>query len=86
MLLLWLVRTARAKALPPAAWSAGLVLGGALANAVDRWPDGRVTDFLDVGLGAARWPAFNLADAAIVVGDALLTLTATPAAPEAIDP
>lgn len=43
-------------------WPApGLLLGGALANLVDRVGDGRVTDFID----PARWPAFNAADVAI---------------------
>lgn len=49
-------------------WAAGLILGGAVANFVDRASDGRVTDFLDVGLEAVRWPTFNLADTAIVLG------------------
>jgi signal peptidase II len=42
----------------------GLLLGGAFGNIVDRVRDGAVTDFLKVPL----WPAFNLADVAIVVG------------------
>jgi signal peptidase II len=46
----------------------GLVLGGSLANLVDRVRLGRVTDFLDF----EAWPAFNLADTFIVVGVALL--------------
>lgn len=50
----------------------GLILGGAIANLIDRLPDGRVTDFLDVGLGTLRWPTFNLADCFIVVGVILL--------------
>ena len=50
----------------------GLVLGGGLANLIDRVRDGRVTDFLDLGLGTHRWPTFNLADVAIVTGVALL--------------
>lgn len=58
-----------------AAWPIGLILGGAIANFVDRLPDGQVTDFLDVGLGAARWPTFNLADSFIVVGVAILLWT-----------
>lgn len=45
-----------------------LVLGGAAGNLVDRIVRGRVVDFADVGLGALRWPAFNVADAAITVG------------------
>lgn len=69
----WLLWALRTGALPSAAaWPAGLVLGGALGNFVDRWPDGRVTDFLDVGVGTTRWPAFNVADSCIVVGLALL--------------
>jgi signal peptidase II len=46
----------------------GLVLGGSIANLVDRIRLGRVTDFLDVD----AWPAFNLADTFIVVGVAVL--------------
>lgn len=52
----------------------GLVLGGGLGNFVDRVPDGRVTDFLDIGIGSVRWPTFNTADVWIVVGIALLLL------------
>lgn len=48
-----------------------LVLGGALANLVDRAADGVVTDYLHSGW----FPTFNLADAAIVTGAALLVLT-----------
>ncbi|HSG12929.1 MAG TPA: signal peptidase II [Gaiellaceae bacterium] len=46
----------------------GLVLGGSIANLVDRVRLGYVTDFLDL----VAWPAFNLADTFIVVGVALL--------------
>lgn len=46
----------------------GLVLGGSVANLVDRMRLGHVTDFLDL----VAWPAFNLADVFIVVGVALL--------------
>jgi signal peptidase II len=42
----------------------GLILGGALGNLADRARDGAVIDFID----PIAWPAFNLADAAIVVG------------------
>ncbi len=58
----------------PAALAAGTVLGGALANFADRVGDGAVTDFLDFGVGASRWPAFNLADACVVVGALALGL------------
>jgi signal peptidase II len=46
----------------------GLVLGGSIANLVDRVRLGHVTDFLDL----VAWPAFNLADSFIVVGVAIL--------------
>lgn len=49
-----------------------LILGGALGNLWDRLISGRVVDFLDVYLGSYHWPAFNLADSAIVVGALLL--------------
>lgn len=50
------------RGLLPLSWPpVGLLLGGALANLVDRVGDGRVTDFID----PPRWPAFNLADMAI---------------------
>lgn len=57
----------------------GLLLGGGVANLLDRLPDGQVTDFIDVGLGALRWPTFNIADACIVAAvAAFLILGATP--------
>ena len=53
--------------------SLGLVLGGALGNLIDRLRFGAVIDFIDVGLGeTARWPCFNIADAAITVGVVIL--------------
>ena len=42
----------------------GLILGGALGNLADRAREGAVVDFID----PIAWPAFNLADAAIVLG------------------
>ncbi|MBN2702350.1 MAG: signal peptidase II, partial [Methylothermaceae bacterium] len=46
--------------------------GGALGNFIDRAWHGYVIDFLDVYYRHWHWPAFNLADAAITVGVALL--------------
>ena len=46
----------------------GLVIGGSVANLLDRVRIGHVTDFLDFRF----WPAFNLADSFIVVGVAVL--------------
>ncbi len=42
----------------------GAILGGAVANAVDRFIQGYVVDFVDLH----RWPVFNVADSCIVVG------------------
>jgi signal peptidase II len=49
----------------------GMVLGGALSNAVDRVAQGYVVDFIDL----QRWPVFNVADMAIVVGILVGVLT-----------
>ena len=69
-LLVWLVRVQgriQAAAL-------GLIIGGALGNLVDRLRHGAVTDFLDFHVQGYHWPAFNLADSAIVLGVALLLI------------
>ena len=70
-LLAWIWRTRSAVT----AAAAGLIAGGAIGNLVDRLRFGAVTDFIDLHWGAAHWPTFNLADAAIVCGVALLLLT-----------
>jgi len=49
-----------------------LVFGGALGNLWDRVASGKVVDFLDFYMGSHHWPAFNIADSAIVVGALLL--------------
>ena len=49
-----------------------LILGGAVGNLWDRLLSGHVVDFLDFYLGSYHWPAFNIADSAIVVGALLL--------------
>jgi signal peptidase II len=53
-----------------------LMAGGALGNALDRYLEGAVTDFLDVHLLGWHWPTFNMADVAIVCGVGLLLLVA----------
>jgi len=53
-------------------WALGLIIGGALGNAIDRSLYGAVMDFLDVHWAGYHWPAFNIADAAISVGAVLL--------------
>jgi signal peptidase II len=59
-----------------AAWALSLILGGALGNLIDRLRLGYVIDFVDWYYGRWHWPAFNVADAAITVGAALLVLDA----------
>ncbi len=49
---------------------AGLLLGGAVGNLVDRIQTGLVVDFLDFRI----WPVFNIADIAICVGAGILIL------------
>jgi signal peptidase II len=51
-----------------------MIAGGALGNLIDRVRDGGVTDFVRWRVGEARWPIFNVADAALLVGVALLLL------------
>jgi len=52
----------------------GLVGGGAIGNLIDRIMYGRVTDFIVWHWKGHEWPAFNIADAALVVGVALMAL------------
>ena len=51
-----------------------LILGGAIGNVIDRIAYGHVIDFLDFHVAGWHWPAFNVADSAIVGGAALLIL------------
>jgi signal peptidase II len=53
----------------PLIWlPAGLLLGGALGNVIDRIREGAVVDFLKL----PHWPAFNVADSAITIGVLML--------------
>ena len=66
LLVFWLSRTARGdwkQAVPYA-----LVIGGALGNVIDRLIHGHVIDFIQWHWRGHYWPAFNLADSAIVAG------------------
>ena len=56
------------------ALSYSLILGGALGNAFDRAARGQVIDYLDLHLRGWHWPAFNIADMAIVGGAIALVL------------
>lgn len=76
-----------AAAIAVAAWrgtfasalAAGVVVGGAVANVVDRAQAGTVVDMLYTGW----WPTFNLADVAIVCGGLALVVTEWRKAPAA---
>ncbi|MGR8919501.1 MAG: signal peptidase II [Gammaproteobacteria bacterium] len=58
-----------------------LILGGAAGNLVDRLRLGYVVDFIQVYYAQWSWPAFNVADSAIVVGAVMLILRGPRAAP-----
>jgi signal peptidase II len=53
-----------------------LILGGAIGNVIDRIEHGYVVDFVHAHWGAAYFAAFNVADAAISIGAALVILDA----------
>ena len=55
----------------------GAILAGALGNMTDRLRFGYVVDFVSVGIGDLRWPTFNVADPAVVLGIGLLVLYLT---------
>lgn len=59
-----------------AKWGLPLVLGGALGNECDRLFRGFVIDFVGFHPGGMNFPAFNIADAAIVGGVVLLMVDA----------
>ncbi len=69
-LVIWLARVAQRLL----AVSIGLIIGGALGNIVDRLRLGAVADFVDLHAGGYHWPAFNVADAAITVGVAVMLI------------
>ena len=69
-LVIWLYTMPRSDKLLAAALA--LILGGALGNLWDRLVLGHVVDFISVHYGGYYFPAFNIADAAISVGAALM--------------
>jgi len=52
-----------------------LIAGGAIGNVIDRVRLGAVVDFLDFYVAGHHWPAFNVADSAILVGVVLFLLS-----------
>ncbi|MBA3461138.1 MAG: signal peptidase II [Deltaproteobacteria bacterium] len=45
-----------------------MIAGGAIGNLIDRLRDGAVTDFIRWRWHEHRWPIFNIADAALLIG------------------
>jgi signal peptidase II len=72
VLVVWLLRLKKEEQVMAAGLA--LVAGGAVGNLIDRVLTGRVVDFIDVYVGDWHWPAFNIADSAIVCGVCLLLL------------
>lgn len=70
--LIWLRKHPKGETLMAVALT--LILGGALGNVIDRATRGHVVDFIDFYVGNWHWPAFNVADMAIVMGAGFLIL------------
>lgn len=70
LMLVWMAVTTHRRVLIALA----MVTGGAIGNAIDRVRFGAVADFVDVHVAGWHWPAFNLADSAIVLGAILMIL------------
>ncbi|NTS76703.1 signal peptidase II [Catenovulum sp. SM1970] len=68
----WLYKTPKSQKLLGVGFS--LILGGALGNLYDRISYGYVVDFIDWYVNQYHWPAFNIADAGIVIGAFLVVI------------
>lgn len=72
-LVIWVLRRSSAAL----AWGGGLVAGGAIGNAWDRVQYGAVADFINMSCCGIQNPyAFNIADAAIFLGAAVIAIRA----------
>ncbi|MFD2179880.1 signal peptidase II [Veronia pacifica] len=72
VLVYWMSKTPARQRLVNAAYA--LIIGGAIGNLFDRLVHGYVIDFLDFFWGTNHWPAFNLADSAILIGAGFILL------------
>ncbi len=77
----WLMKVDK----PLIAVAIGFVTGGAIGNVIDRARFGAVVDFLDFHAAGIHWPAFNIADSAIVIGIALIVCDGLFLAPHKTD-
>jgi len=59
---------------PKERWAFVFILSGALGNIIDRIRFGAVVDFIDLYAYNWHWPAFNIADAAISLSVAFLSV------------
>ena len=73
VLLVWLAKLPNKLTIET--WGINLVLGGAIGNVIDRFLEGRVTDFIDFYIGTWHYATFNIADIAITIGAGLLILS-----------
>ncbi|MBT3304227.1 signal peptidase II [Candidatus Woesearchaeota archaeon] len=65
------------KKIPKESWvlvASGLITGGIVGNLIDRVFRGFVVDFLDFFVSSWHWPAFNVADSALVIGVVILII------------
>ena len=86
VLAVWMARSRT----PIATIALGLIIGGAIGNAIDRFAYGAVVDFalfhLNIAGNTYNWYVFNLADTAIVAGVAALLYESLLGAPAAKAP
>ena len=69
-LLVWWLRTEDTAS----RFALAMIIGGAAGNVLDRLQYGAVADFIDIHWQGWHWPAFNIADSAIVLGVGLLLI------------
>jgi signal peptidase II len=71
-ILIYLIRLLVKEKVQIAKFALSLITAGALGNIIDRFIDGKVTDFLHLELGSFSFFIFNLADAFITLGAILI--------------
>ena len=69
---LWLINWLRTSSRVFERWALALIIGGAVGNLIDRFIHGAVVDFIHFHAGGYSFYVFNVADAAITIGVALL--------------
>jgi signal peptidase II len=70
---IWVARSAGAGAVALVGLvGLAMIASGAAGNAIDRVHMGPVTDFVVIQIGSHRWPTFNVADSALLIGVVLM--------------